>query len=90
MGSGGSCWNRTPLHVLEEAFVSASKYITCKVLEPNMRVFRGAVGCEFIFINNPQNSACGEFSDKRWYTTVASKISRPKYYTACLECYRIF
>ena len=43
--------NRKPLHAAESGFVKAQRYWQ-EVLEPYVRVLRGAVGPEFIFIDD--------------------------------------
>ena len=42
---------RTPLHVFDNDSVDAQRYRQ-KVLEPYVRLFRGAVGLEFNFMDN--------------------------------------
>ncbi|GFS66179.1 transposable element Tcb2 transposase [Trichonephila clavipes] len=56
-GGGSMVWagimldGRTPLHVFERGFVTGVRYIN-EVLEPYVRLFRGACGPEFILMDD--------------------------------------
>ncbi|GFU95376.1 hypothetical protein TNCV_2347281 [Trichonephila clavipes] len=84
---------RTRLHVVTNGTMTGQRYID-EVLLPHVRLFRGAVGDKFVFMDD--NATCHrtlavqDCPRQRGYSTyrMANAFSRSKPHLKCVGCFR--